>query len=57
MARAQRARDGVFISVTIHDVAQVVDAGYSVSPEAGDATVLTKMLRVAMLLPVVVVLT
>lgn len=48
---------GVFIGGTIHDVAQVVGAGYSVSPEAGDAAVLTKMLRVAMLLPVVVVLT
>lgn len=48
---------GVFIGGTIHDVAQVVGAGYSVSAEAGDAAVLTKMLRVAMLLPVVVVLT
>jgi uncharacterized integral membrane protein (TIGR00698 family) len=48
---------GVFLGGTIHDVAQVVGAGYSVSPEAGDAAVLTKMLRVAMLLPVVVVLT
>jgi uncharacterized integral membrane protein (TIGR00698 family) len=48
---------GVFIGGTIHDVAQVVGAGYSVSPEAGDAAVLTKMLRVAMLLPVVVALT
>jgi uncharacterized integral membrane protein (TIGR00698 family) len=48
---------GVFIGGTIHDVAQVVGAGYSVSPAAGDAAVLTKMLRVAMLLPVVVVMT
>jgi len=48
---------GVFIGGTIHDVAQVVGAGYSVSHEAGDAAVLTKMLRVAMLLPVVLVLT
>ncbi|MFO1311425.1 MAG: putative sulfate exporter family transporter [Burkholderiales bacterium] len=46
---------GVFIGATIHDVAQVVGAGYSVSAEVGDYAVLTKMLRVAMLLPVVMV--
>jgi uncharacterized integral membrane protein (TIGR00698 family) len=44
---------GVFIGATIHDVAQVVGAGYSISAEVGDYAVLTKMLRVAMLLPVV----
>jgi uncharacterized membrane protein YadS len=48
---------GVFLGGTFHDVAQVVGAGYSVSPEVGDAAVLTKMLRVAMLLPVVTALT
>ena len=48
---------GVFLGGTIHDVAQVVGAGYSIAPEVGDAAVLTKMLRVAMLLPVVVALT
>jgi uncharacterized integral membrane protein (TIGR00698 family) len=46
---------GVFLGATIHDVAQVVGAGYSISPEVGDAAVLSKLLRVAMLLPVVVV--
>ena len=45
---------GVFIGGTIHDVAQVVGAGYSISPEAGDFAVFTKLLRVAILLPVVV---
>ena len=44
---------GIFLGGTIHDVAQVVGAGYSISPEVGDYAVLTKMLRVAMLLPVV----
>jgi len=44
---------GVFLGGTIHDVAQVVGAGYSVSSEVGDAAVVTKLLRVAMLLPVV----
>ncbi len=48
---------GIFLGGTIHDVAQVVGAGYSISHEVGDYAVLTKMLRVAMLLPVVMVLT
>jgi uncharacterized integral membrane protein (TIGR00698 family) len=48
---------GVFLGGTIHDVAQVVGAGYSISPETGDYAVLTKMLRVAMLLPVVMAIT
>lgn len=44
---------GIFLGATIHDVAQVVGAGYMVSPEAGDTATLVKLLRVAMLLPVV----
>jgi len=50
---AQQA--GIFLGGTIHDVAQVVGAGYSLSPETGDAATLVKLLRVAMLLPVIVV--
>jgi uncharacterized integral membrane protein (TIGR00698 family) len=46
---------GVFLGGTIHDVAQVVGAGYAVSAETGDAATLVKLLRVAMLLPVIVV--
>lgn len=46
---------GIFLGGTIHDVAQVAGAGISVSAEAGDIAVLTKMLRVALLLPVVLV--
>jgi uncharacterized integral membrane protein (TIGR00698 family) len=42
---------GVFLGGTIHDVAQVVGAGYSVSPETGDTATIVKLLRVAMLLP------
>ena len=45
---------GIFLGGTIHDVAQVVGAGYSLSPETGDAATLVKLLRVAMLLPVIV---
>ena len=44
---------GFFIGATIHDVAQVVGAGYSVSEEAGDLAVMVKLFRVAMLVPVV----
>jgi uncharacterized integral membrane protein (TIGR00698 family) len=43
---------GVFLGGTIHDVAQVVGAGYMISPETGDVATYVKMLRVAMLLPV-----
>lgn len=46
---------GLFIGGTIHDVAQVVGAGYSISNAAGDAATLIKLLRVSMLLPVVAI--
>lgn len=48
---------GIFLGATIHDVAQVVGAGYSISAEAGDAATLVKLLRVAMLLPVILLAT
>jgi uncharacterized integral membrane protein (TIGR00698 family) len=49
------ARDaGVFLGATIHDVAQVVGAGYSMSHETGDVATFVKLMRVAMLLPVIV---
>lgn len=44
---------GIFLGGTIHDVAQVVGAGLMISPETGDIATYVKMLRVAMLLPVV----
>lgn len=44
---------GLLIGATIHDVAQVVGAGYAVSEEAGDTATIVKLMRVA-LLPVVV---
>lgn len=47
---------GVFFGATIHDVAQVVGAGYSVSEEAGATATFVKLLRVALLVPVVIVL-
>lgn len=44
---------GVFLGATIHDVAQVVGAGYSMSQQVGDTATLVKLLRVACLLPVI----
>lgn len=47
---------GLFIGGSIHDVAQVVGAGYSISPEAGDIATYIKLLRVALLLPIVMII-
>ena len=49
-------RAGLFLGGTIHDVAQVVGAGYMISPQTGDVATYVKLLRVAMLLPVVLIL-
>ncbi|MGF1544163.1 MAG: YeiH family protein [Parvularculaceae bacterium] len=45
---------GVLLGATIHDVAQVVGAGYAVSESAGDVATYVKLLRVACL-PIVVI--
>lgn len=47
---------GAFLGATIHDVAQVVGAGFSISDEAGKTATLVKLTRVALLAPVVIVL-
>lgn len=44
---------GFFLGGTIHDVAQVVGAGYSMGQQTGDAATLVKLMRVAMLVPVI----
>jgi len=49
-------QSGVFIGASIHDVAQVVGAGYAISVAAGDTAVATKLYRVALLIPIVMVL-
>lgn len=46
---------GVFLGGTIHDVAQVVGAGFSVSETTGDTATLVKLIRVSMLAPIVLV--
>lgn len=44
---------GIFLGATIHDVAQVVGAGFSISDTAGENATMVKLLRVALLAPVV----
>ncbi|MEM8789069.1 MAG: putative sulfate exporter family transporter [Pseudomonadota bacterium] len=46
---------GVFLGATIHDVAQVVGAGFSVSQETGEVSTVVKLIRVSMLAPVIFV--
>lgn len=48
---------GIFIGGTIHDVAQVIGAGYLISNQTGDIAIFVKLARVACLVPVVLVIT
>ena len=48
---------GIFLGGTIHDVAQVVGAGYMISQQTGDIATYVKLLRVAMLAPAVLTIT
>jgi uncharacterized integral membrane protein (TIGR00698 family) len=45
---------GIFLGATIHDVAQVVGAGYMISDQTGEISTLVKLIRVACLVPVVI---
>lgn len=47
---------GVFLGATIHDVAQAAGSGYMVSENVGDVATVTKLMRVAMLVPVVAII-
>lgn len=47
---------GILLGATIHDVAQVVGAGYSVSETAGNTAVIVKLFRIFLLLPIVLVI-
>lgn len=47
---------GMFLGGSIHDVAQVVGAGFMLSTDVGDASTLAKMFRVAMLMPVILLI-
>lgn len=46
---------GIFLGGTIHDVAQVVGAGFSINEPTGDTATLVKLIRVSMLAPIVIV--
>lgn len=47
---------GVFLGASLHDVAQVVGASYAISADVGDYAVLIKMVRVALLAPIIILL-
>ena len=47
---------GIFLGATIHDVAQVVGAGFSVSELTGDTSTLIKLYRVTLLFPTVLII-
>lgn len=47
---------GIYSGSTIHEVAQVVVAGNAISPEVGNIAVVTKMIRVMMLAPFLLIL-
>ena len=47
---------GIMLGATIHDVAQVVGAGYAVSETAGNTAVIVKLFRVLLMLPLVLVI-
>lgn len=44
---------GLFLGATIHDVAQVVGAGFSIDEPTGELSTLVKLIRVTLLAPVV----
>lgn len=45
------AQAGFLIGASIHDVAQAIGGGFSVSPEAGETATIVKLTRVALLAP------
>lgn len=47
---------GIFLGATIHDVAQVIGAGYMISDEAGRTAATVKLMRVACLVPAVMLI-
>lgn len=47
---------GLMLGATIHDMAQVVGAGYAVSEPVGNAAVVVKLFRVFLLLPAVLMI-
>jgi len=54
LAEMQPLNYGLWIGLSVHEVAQVVGAGYQVGSEAGDVAVVTKLSRVVLLAPLIV---
>ncbi|MDR0225582.1 MAG: YeiH family protein [Burkholderiaceae bacterium] len=50
------AQYGLYVGSTVHEVAQVVAAGEAIAPEAADVAVISKMVRVMMLAPFLILL-
>jgi len=53
MAGLDHVHAGIFIGATVHDVAQVIGAGFAISADTGKIATVVKLARVAMLLPVI----
>lgn len=47
------ANTGFLLGATIHDMAQVVSAGYAISDTVGNSSIIVKLFRVSLLLPIV----
>jgi uncharacterized integral membrane protein (TIGR00698 family) len=47
---------GIFLGASIHDVAQVVGAGFMISPDTAETATIVKLMRVVCLAPAVAVL-
>lgn len=47
---------GLFLGTTIHDVAQAIGAGEMISAQVAETTIYTKMLRVSLLMPALIVI-
>ncbi len=47
---------GAFLGATIHDVAQVIGAGFVISDVAGESATLVKLTRVTLLAPIVILI-
>ena len=47
---------GIFFGATIHDVAQGIGAGFTLSDETGDTATIIKLFRVTLLFPVVILI-
>ena len=47
---------GIFFGATIHDVAQVIGAGFTISEETGETATLIKLFRVSLLFPTILII-